>query len=113
MTQSIVVVRLTRNLRYKLTYVQIFESFLKAEPEPVVSDLLEALIQAQQSAIAPLSRYLRHLDLHNTAHIAFVPVSVQCSNHKIVWSGSGWIWRKAVFLRFYFQNVCRIFKIIW
>ncbi len=63
MTQSIIVVRLTRNLRYKLTYIQIFESFLAAEPEPVVSDLLQALIQAQQLAIAPLSRYLRRLDV--------------------------------------------------
>ncbi len=63
MTESIVVVRLTRNLRYKLTYIQIFESFLGSEPEPVVSDLLHALIQAQQSAIAPLSRFLRRLDV--------------------------------------------------
>ena len=30
MTESIVVVRLTRNLRYKLTYVKIFESFLES-----------------------------------------------------------------------------------
>lgn len=61
MAESIVLVRLTRNLRYKLTYVQIFESFLETGPEPPVSDLLQALIEAQQSAIAPLSRYLRHL----------------------------------------------------
>jgi len=63
MTQPIVVVRLTRNLRYKLTYIQIFESFLEAEPEPVICDLLQALIQTQQAAIAPLSRYLRRMDV--------------------------------------------------
>ena len=63
MTDSIIVVRLTRNLRYKLTYVKIFETFLESEPGPAISDLLHALIQAQQSAIAPLSRYLRRLDV--------------------------------------------------
>lgn len=61
MTESIVVVRLTRNLRYKLTYVSIFETYLESEPGPAVTDLLQALIQAQHSAIAPLSRYLRRL----------------------------------------------------
>jgi hypothetical protein len=63
MSESIVVVRLTRNLRYKLTYVKIFESFLESEPGPAISDLLHSLIQAQQAAIAPLSRYLRKLDV--------------------------------------------------
>lgn len=62
MTDSIVVVRLTRNLRYKLTYVKIFETYLESNPGPDVTALLKTLIQAQQSAIAPLSRYLRHLD---------------------------------------------------
>jgi len=63
MTDSIAVVRLTRNLRYKLTYVKIFESFLESEPGPAVSDLLNSLIVAQHSAIAPLSRYLRQQDV--------------------------------------------------
>ena len=63
MTESIVVVRLTRNLRYKLTYVKIFETFLESEPSPAISDLLHSLIEAQQTAIAPLSRYLRRLDV--------------------------------------------------
>jgi hypothetical protein len=63
MAESIVVVRLTRNLRYKLTYVKIFESFLESEPGPAISELLESLIQAQHTAIAPLSRYLRKLDV--------------------------------------------------
>jgi hypothetical protein len=62
MPESIVVVRLTRNLRYKLTYVKIFESYLDSTREPELVALLKALIQAQQAAIGPLSRYLRHLD---------------------------------------------------
>jgi hypothetical protein len=64
MTDSIVVIRLTRNLRYKLTYVKIFETYLEAELEQEVIELLKELIQAQQSAIAPLSRYLRHQDVN-------------------------------------------------
>jgi len=64
MTDSIVVIRLTRNLRYKLTYVKIFETYLEAELEQEVVELLKELIQAQQSAIAPLSRYLRHQDVN-------------------------------------------------
>ncbi|HER33993.1 MAG TPA: hypothetical protein ENO19_00800 [Halothiobacillaceae bacterium] len=59
MTESIIVVRLTRNLRYKLTYIHIFEKYLEAGPEPEVAELLRELIEAQQSAIAPVSRYLR------------------------------------------------------
>lgn len=63
MTDSILVVRLTRNLRYKLTYIKIFETYLESEPSPDFVELLKTLIQAQQSAIGPLSRYLRHLDV--------------------------------------------------
>ena len=63
MTESIVVVRLTRNLRYKLTYVKIFEMFLESTSGPEISDLLHSLIEAQQTAIAPLSRHLRRLDV--------------------------------------------------
>lgn len=63
MTDSIVVVRLTRNLRYKLTYIKIFEAYLESDPGPEISDLLRSLIQAQQNAIGPLSRYLRRLDV--------------------------------------------------
>ena len=59
MIEPIVVVRLMRNLRYKLTYVKIFESYLEPNPGPVVVDLLNSLIQAQKTAVAPLSSYLR------------------------------------------------------
>jgi hypothetical protein len=64
MTQSIVAIRLTRNLRYKLTYIRIFESYMEPNPGPVVMELLKSLIQAQQTAIAPLSGYLRRLDVN-------------------------------------------------
>jgi hypothetical protein len=63
MADSIVVIRMTRNLRYKLTYVHIFETYLESKPRPEITELLETLIEAQQAAIAPLSRYLRHLDV--------------------------------------------------
>jgi hypothetical protein len=64
MTDSIVVVRLTRNLRYKLTYVKIFETYLESERNQEVIKLLRTLIQAQQTAIAPLSSYLRRVDVN-------------------------------------------------
>jgi hypothetical protein len=64
MTDSIVVVRLTRNLRYKLTYIKIFETYLESERDQEVVKLLRTLIQAQQTAIAPLSSYLRRLDIN-------------------------------------------------
>jgi hypothetical protein len=62
MTESIVALRLTRNLRYKLTYTRIFETYLEAEPGPDVVQLLHALTDAQQTAIASLSRYLRRIE---------------------------------------------------
>ena len=64
MTESIVAKRLIRNLRYKLTYVNIFESYLQAKGEPEFGALLESLIDAQQAAIALLSRYLRSQDIN-------------------------------------------------
>jgi hypothetical protein len=63
MAESVAVIRLTRNLRYKLTYIKIFETYLESGPEPEIADLLKSLLQAQQAAIAPLARYLRHLDV--------------------------------------------------
>jgi hypothetical protein len=63
MADSIVEVRLTRNLRYKLSYIKIFETYLETEAKPEVAGLLKALIEAQQMAIAPVSRYLRHHDV--------------------------------------------------
>ncbi len=62
MTESIVALRLTRNLRYKLTYIKIFETYLEEEPGPDVVQLLHALTEAQQTAIASLSRYLRRIE---------------------------------------------------
>ena len=64
MTESIVVKRLARNLKYKLTYVRIFEDFCEAESDPEVVALLESLVEAQKAAIAPLSSYLRSLDVN-------------------------------------------------
>ena len=64
MAESIVVVRLVRNLRYKLTYIQIFESYMEPDPGRNIVGLLDSLIQAQQLAIAPLSSYLRRLDVN-------------------------------------------------
>jgi hypothetical protein len=63
-SDSIVVKRLTRNLRYKLTYVKVFEGYIEANLAPEVVALLESLIEAQQSAIATLSSYLRSLDVN-------------------------------------------------
>ena len=64
MTQSIVEIRLTRNLRYKLTYIRVFESYLEADPRPELAGVLRSLIQAQQSAVGPVSKYLRRLDVN-------------------------------------------------
>ncbi len=63
MSESIVELRLTRNLRYKLTYVKIFETFLEATLAPEVTELLQILIQIQLSAITSLASYLRRLDV--------------------------------------------------
>jgi len=64
MSESIVATRMTRNLRYKLTYVKIFESYLESPMGSEVSQLLQDLVQAQHSAIAPLSSYLRRMDVN-------------------------------------------------
>ncbi len=64
MAESIQVIRLTRNLRYKLTYIHIFETYMQEETDPRVVDLLKVLIEAQQTAIQPLSRYLRKLEVN-------------------------------------------------
>lgn len=63
MAESIVAVRLTRNLRYKLTYVKLFETFLESASSPEVIELLHTLIQGQEAAIAALASYLRRLDI--------------------------------------------------
>lgn len=63
MADSIVEIRLTRNLRYKLSYIKIFETYLESRPGPEVAALLKSLIEAQQLAIPPVSRYLRQRDV--------------------------------------------------
>lgn len=63
MAESIVEIRLIRNLRYKLSYIKIFETYLESHPGAEVAALLKALIEAQQSAIPPVSRYLRQRDV--------------------------------------------------
>jgi hypothetical protein len=60
---SIVVKRLVRNLRYKLTYIRVFESFLHPKSHPTVVTLLNALMRAQQSMAVPLSGYLQGLGI--------------------------------------------------
>lgn len=64
MSESIIATRMSRNLRYKLTYVRIFESYLESITNLEVSQLLQDLIQAQQAAIAPLSSFLRRCDFN-------------------------------------------------
>jgi hypothetical protein len=63
MPESIVIIRLSRNLRYKLTYINIFETYLESERQTVVAELLRSLLQAYQLAIGPLASYLRRLDV--------------------------------------------------
>ncbi|MBN1135807.1 MAG: hypothetical protein JXM73_04435 [Anaerolineae bacterium] len=63
MSESIVVIRLSRNLRYKLTYIRIFETYLESERQTVVTELLRSLLQAYQMAIGPLASYLRRMDV--------------------------------------------------
>ena len=58
---DIVAKRLVRNLRYRLTYARVFESFLESEPHPEVVKLLRALIDAQSSAVMALTGYLPNL----------------------------------------------------
>jgi hypothetical protein len=50
---------MVRNLRYKLTYIKVYESFLKPEPHQVVVRLLHTLLEAQQTTVAPLSSHLQ------------------------------------------------------
>jgi hypothetical protein len=63
MAESIVEIRLIRNLRYKLSYIKIFETYLESRPGAEVAALLKSLIEAQQMAIPPVSRYLRQRDV--------------------------------------------------
>ena len=61
MSDPIVVKRLVRNLRYRQTYVKVYESFLQPEPHPELARLLRVLIRSQQSAVLLLSGFLKEL----------------------------------------------------
>jgi hypothetical protein len=63
MTDSIVVKRLVRSLRYRLTYIRILEAFLASRLHPVVVQLLSSLLETQQAAVEDLSGYLRRLSV--------------------------------------------------
>ena len=43
---SIVVKRLVRNLRYKLTYIKVYETFLEQAPHAVAVKLMQSLTRA-------------------------------------------------------------------
>jgi hypothetical protein len=58
---SIVIKRLVRNLRYKLTYIKVYETFLERAPHPVAAKLMQSLIEAQQTAVGPLTEYVESL----------------------------------------------------
>lgn len=64
MAESIVAIRMARNLRYKLTYIKIFETYLEKNSDPEVVNLLKLLLQSQQAQVAPLSGYLRKIDVN-------------------------------------------------
>jgi hypothetical protein len=63
MTESIIVIRLSRNLRYKMTYIKIFETYLESGYQAEVLELLRSLLQSYQAAISPLASYLRRLNV--------------------------------------------------
>jgi len=57
--ESIVVKRLVRCLRYRLTYERVFQDFLEPAPGRAVAELLHGLIDAQKTAAMSLSTYLK------------------------------------------------------
>jgi hypothetical protein len=61
MADPLLLKRLVRNLRYRLTYIKVYETFLQQESHPEALRLLRELIATQQSALAPLSGYLQVL----------------------------------------------------
>jgi hypothetical protein len=64
MADSIVGKRMIRNLRYKLTYIKIFEGYLSKDHGPEMAELLKSLIEAEKSAVASLASYLRGLEVN-------------------------------------------------
>jgi hypothetical protein len=56
--------RLLAALRSRRTYLLIYQDYLKRSPKPDFAELLAALIEHTQEAIALLSRALRRIDLN-------------------------------------------------
>jgi len=61
MADPLLIKRLVRNLRYRLTYIKVYETFLQQESHPEALRLLRELIDTQQSALASLTGYLQGL----------------------------------------------------
>lgn len=62
MSEPLIIKRFRRNLRYRRTYIQIYEEYLHEEPNAQVQDLLRGLIESQRDACAELEQCLRRLD---------------------------------------------------
>jgi hypothetical protein len=60
-TPSTVAARLARNLEYKITYLEIYQEYLKQVSDPDVIEFLQQLMDDQQNSIAGLSSRLRRL----------------------------------------------------
>lgn len=62
MSESLIVKRLRRNLRYRRTYVQVYEEYLQSERNTRLQELLRGLVESQQAACAELEQNLRRLN---------------------------------------------------
>jgi hypothetical protein len=63
MSDSIVVKRLIRNLRYRQTYIEVYQAFQEPGLNSAVVRLLSSLTVTQQTAVVTLSSYLRGLSV--------------------------------------------------
>lgn len=77
MADPLLIKRLVRNLRYRLTYIKVYETFLQQESHPEALRLLRELVATQQSALAPLSGYLQGLG----ATTQGLPLNQKLLNH--------------------------------
>jgi hypothetical protein len=85
-SDSIVVKRLVRNLRYRQTYIQAFGSFLQPEPHPEAVRLLHALIDAQQFAVVLLTGYLQDVGVAAQGLPLVQRLLDHASSRKDLWS---------------------------